>query len=271
MIGRRSKFDVLRDEEVLELLRDEPELLAIADTIHATLGSRYRRGRRRERITRIAVVAALAVTACVLALLQPWSGGEGGLVADALAAIPGKGPVLHAVLESSAPRTTVLNVRQGRVEPERVASELWFDQSRDRFRALVRRQGVVVADVVFTPRRTTSFADLRVGGPPVDRALVSFASGYRAALMSGTARVLTRPPHSSGRNWPTLEITTRFGREQVTLDPMTLVPREIRPVLANGQPSNQVIRVLSLSEQSAGGNALRVHFPRVSLPGSAKR
>lgn len=249
MIGRRSRIDdVLRDEEVLDLLREEPELLAIADLIHATLGSRYRR--RRERIVRITVVAALAVTAGVLALLQPWSEGEGGLVAEALAAIPGNGPVVHTVLESSVPRAGILNIRKGRVEPERVASELWFDQSRNLFRALVRRQGVVVADVVFTPRRTSSFADLRVGGPPIDRAVVSFASGYRAALTSGTVRVLPRP-RSSGHDGPVLEITTQFGREQVTLDPVTLVPREIRPVLADGQPSSQVVRVLSLSEEPA--------------------
>ncbi len=250
MIKRRSRDEVLRDSEVIELLRNDPELLAIADTIHATLGKDYR-GRVRRRIVRVGILALVLCTAVLLAFVQPWSSGD-GLVSEALAAIPNHGSVVHMVLESSVPGTEVVNVRDGHVEPERVASEFWFDQRRGLLHTVIRRQGAVVADVVTTPAKTTSVAGPVLGqaSTTLEPALVAFASGYRVALASGAARPLARTS-PTGRSAPTLEVTTPLGREQVTLDPATLLPREIRPVLSDGRLGRRVIRVVTLSTQSA--------------------
>jgi len=225
VIRRRNPSDVLRDPEVIESLRDEPELLAIADAIHATLGEDYRRQRRRRRIVRVGTLAAVVSAAAVLALLQPWSGGGSGLVSQALAAIPGQGPVVHAVLRSPLPGVDLVDLRTGGAEREEVFSEFWFDPARELLHTLIRRDGVVVADVVASPEKTISAAGRVLGGasPSLDPALVAFASGYRDALASGSARPLGRTLAGNGAP-PVVEMARPLAREQVTLDPKTLRP-----------------------------------------------
>jgi hypothetical protein len=252
VIRRRTRRDVLRDREVLEVLRDQPELLAIADAIHATLGHDYRRQRRRRRIARTGTLTAAVTVAAVLALVQPWSGGGPGLVTQALAAIPGRGPIVHAVIRSDLPGVEIVNLQSGRSEPEQVTSEFWYDPTRDLLHTVIRRDGVVVTDILATPEKTASATGPVFGGaaPTLDPALLAFASGYRQALASGAARPLGRAL-AGNRTPPVLRLTTRLGREQVTLDPKTLRPRTIRALRPNGEPSPQIAHVITLSALSS--------------------
>ncbi len=262
---RRGKPDVLRDPEVLELLRDEPQLLAIADAIHAALGEQYRRTRGRRRLVRIAMVPAAAVAVAVLALVQPWGGGGRGLVAQALAAIPGRGPGVHAVLESPLPGVELVELRSGRVSPEQVRLEFWFDPQRNLLHTLVRREGAVVADELASPERAFSSTGplLGPGSPSLDPALLAFASGYRQALTSGAARPAGRAL-AGRRSVPLLEVATPLGREQVTLDPKTLRPREIRPLLPTGRAGGPATRVLTLASVSVRPADFIVRSQRVA-------
>src|SRR5207248_1342318 len=74
----------LRDPDLLELLADKPELLAIADAVAATQQP-PRRTLLHRRSVRVGVVAAAALVAVVVALVLPR--GNSGIVDRALAAI----------------------------------------------------------------------------------------------------------------------------------------------------------------------------------------
>ena len=79
----------MRDREVLEVLRDEPELLAIADAVSET----ERPSALLSPVRWLAAVALAAVALFALVLAAPWDrGGGGGVLDRALAAIPAGGP-----------------------------------------------------------------------------------------------------------------------------------------------------------------------------------
>jgi hypothetical protein len=82
------------DHEVLELLADDPELLAVADAVAVAGKAPVAVRRRSLRSGVIATVAASALL--VLALVAPWNHGHASIVDRARAAI-GTAPVLHAV------------------------------------------------------------------------------------------------------------------------------------------------------------------------------
>lgn len=250
---RRTPPDVLRDPEVLAQLRHEPELLAIADAIHATLGRDHRRRLGRRRLIRAAVIGAAVATAAVLAVLQPWGGG-GGLVSEALAAIPGRGPIVHALLRSRVPGAELVDLRSGRSETEQITSEFWFDPSRNLLHTVIRRDGVVVTDVVASPEKTISAAGPVYGQTrtTLDPVLLAFASGYREALASRSARPAGRTLAGNTAQ-PVLEVTTPLARELVVLNPKTLQPRAIRsiPLGSRANPS-PVAHVLELSTVGTG-------------------
>jgi hypothetical protein len=111
----------VQDREVLEALRDEPELLAIADAFAAT-------GARRRRRTLPALAAAAAIAALVLLLVQPWGSGGPGLSDRALAAV-GNGPIVHAVIRYQLPGQRV-ELATGRSRPIVRIAETWANQAR---------------------------------------------------------------------------------------------------------------------------------------------
>ena len=90
----------VRDREVLELLRAEPELLALADAVAETEASR-----RRRPVRALLAVAAVAVGLFALVLAAPWDrgGGDGSVLGRALAAIPAGGPVVHLISSLDSP------------------------------------------------------------------------------------------------------------------------------------------------------------------------
>src|SRR5215217_4602765 len=132
---------MVRDVETLEVLRGEPELLAIADAVLATQRRRRRRPPRRLLVAVAAVVAAAAV-----ALAAPWEDDGGSIVTErALAALPARGPVLHAVLEYRYGEWVEL--KSGRPRQLLARSESWYDEERQLFRSRGWRGGRPVGDV----------------------------------------------------------------------------------------------------------------------------
>lgn len=167
----------VRDVETLELLRDEPELLAIADAVGSTQP-------RRKRLPRRVLLAAAAVLAvAVVALLAPWQNEDGrGLVPErALAALPAPAPVMHAVLEQRM--GTRVHLKTGRLSPVLVRSESWYDQERALLRVRGYRDGRVLGDSTFRDAGDSSAAWM----------VLSFAQAaelFRQALADGRARVV---------------------------------------------------------------------------------
>lgn len=91
MTDRRSRLD----DEVLELLADEPELLAIADAVAETQ-------RPRRRVRPAGIVASAVVLATVVALAFAfWPNGRSDGISDstAVAAIGGRAQVVAARLD----------------------------------------------------------------------------------------------------------------------------------------------------------------------------
>jgi hypothetical protein len=209
---------VLRDPELVELLADEPELLAIADAIAATAHTRPRRSQR----SRIAIASVALLAAVVFALAAPWSNSRGGVLQKALAAL-GTNSVLHVVLVSRIPGTTTVDLRTGRTTQATLRVEQWFDAKRSLKSYTTNRDGQTDA-FLETPTGVWSSAGrvptcawiaahpikatkLRVScsasgnngttprriaesRPTGDPALSAFISGYRVALRSGAARNL---------------------------------------------------------------------------------
>ena len=211
----RPSPPVRLDAEVIELLRDSPELLAIADAITATQAAPA----TRRRATRLAAVAAVLGLAVALALVSPWS-GRGSLVDRALAAI-GSGAVIHVVEKRDLSDQTLVDLRTGAESPVAQTRELWFDGERGLLRSVQRVGGAVTGEVLETPKgswtesgrvytcawiaahpveATKARVSCNPSGqngtmprrvpeprPDLDPALAGFVTGYREALANGTA------------------------------------------------------------------------------------
>ena len=166
----------MRDPEVVELLRDEPELLALADALADTQQQPSHRARR--VAPRLGAVAAVAAGIAAAVLLWPSGNGNDVVLGRALAAI-GDGRVLHLVLEQPLGETLV-DLQTGERTVETTRLETWTD--RDFRRAhIVMRSGGRVADVVL-PENAAAHG-------PVDPAYVAFWTGYREALENGDAKL----------------------------------------------------------------------------------
>lgn len=211
----RPEPPVRLDAEVIELLRDSPELLAIADAISATQAQPA----RRHPPMRLAAVAAVIGLVVALALVSPWS-GRGSLVDRALAAI-GSGEVIHVVQTREDPGRTLLDLRTGKETPVVFTQEIWFDGERGLLRSVQRVGGTVTGEVLETPQgawteggrvytcawiaahpveATKARVSCNASGenettprripeprPNLDPALAGFVTGYRDALADGTA------------------------------------------------------------------------------------
>ena len=167
----------IRDPEVLEALRDEPELLALADALQSTAipAPAAAPARRRIPVVRLAVVGAAAIAAVVLLLVSPWSGGP-SLTDRALAAI-GSRPVLHVVVRYTFGER--IELRTGRVAPLRREGELWYDPALHVYRSVARADGQVV-------HRSSGTGDLSTTEPFV------FTTLFRRALAAGKLHAVGR-------------------------------------------------------------------------------
>jgi hypothetical protein len=206
---------VFADRELVELLAEKPDLLAIADAIRSTGPKPHRR-----RVpVRVPLLAAAVLCAALVALLSPWSESRGGVLAKALAAVS-TDEVLHTVVVQSVPGEETVDLRTGRSVPDTIRIEGWFDFQRSLKRTVTIRDGVR-DDVLATPQGVFSSAGvvptcswiaaqpveatkLRVSCnpsgkngttprhvpesiPAPDPALAGFITGYRQALRTGRA------------------------------------------------------------------------------------
>jgi hypothetical protein len=130
------------DRETIEALRDEPELLAIADAVRsagAELGPATA-PRPRRRLARIAAVALAAAAVVGFLLTSPWESGGPSFVDKALAAV-GNRPVLHVVVRYTIGER--IDLRTGASSPAHRDGEVWYDTARHVFRAVARIDGRV--------------------------------------------------------------------------------------------------------------------------------
>jgi hypothetical protein len=254
---------VLRDREIVELLADDPALLAIADAIHAT-------GPRKRFRWSVAppVAAAVVALAVVVALTAPWQRASAGIVQRALAAI-GDQPVLHVMTERTVPDLWTVDLGTGRETPARSRTEVFFDAGRHLKRTITesplgRRadelqtatgawsNGEPVYTCAWIAAHPARAAKARVSCPHgatagpqlplLDPALSTFAAGYQQALRSGQAkhvangRLKGRPVH-----WLAIGAS-----ERVAIDVRTLLPVFVQTTVG-GQLS--AYRVLSFEAE----------------------
>ena len=171
----------IRDPEVLEALRDKPELLALADAVAET--QRPARAKQRYRLARPAALLAAGAAAVLVALFWPGGGGGNGILERALAAI-GRGQVLHLVVRVPVEEELV-NLETGKTTvPPGYVIESWSDRNLKRFHMIFRWKGRTVGEVLFPQDRS---GGVTLG--KVDPAYAALWSGYRQALADGKAKV----------------------------------------------------------------------------------
>ncbi len=174
----------LRDVEVIELLADEPELLAIADAVSATQ-RKAAAPQRRRFVVRGAIVVAAAIAAVVAVLAAPQShsggvlgggpGNAGAAILTRMEAAIGSGQIMHVVREGPA-GTSYVDVKTGKRTPAVLTEELWTNRHGFRLHLAVRVNGHVVGDL--RP------GDHGVGAyqGPQNPAFLALWTGYHAAL-----------------------------------------------------------------------------------------
>lgn len=220
---------MIRDREIIELLREEPELLAVADAVGTTQRARLRRSASVPRRRAIAL-AGLGIAAVLVVVFALGRGGAPSIVDRALAAV-GEGPVLHAITRMADPNADArVELATGReVAPATLEVEMWLDEGRGVLHVITRRDGRVVVDRAV---RSADYAgDLYEGmSDPFQ-----LAGLYRRMLDEGGARET-----GSG---------TLLGRPVVWL--------EARAPAA-GDPSKEVVWRAALDSETSRLLALRV-------------
>jgi len=242
------------DREVVELLRDDPDLLAIADAVVATQPPT-----RASYAWRLLAVAAVVGAGIALAVIAPWHGHGDGLVGRALAAM-GRGPVLHAVIESHVPNETIVTLSSGHERPVPQTLEYWYDADRGSLRAISSTNGGVVVDAL-VPRNGTE--------PRLDPALTAFVSRYREALKSGEAREAGRGTFD-GRSVIWLRFAYRLFGERVGIDARTYRPVVIEPLGPQGQPVAPTWTVAEIGTGPYRSSDFRAGKPVASLSISSR-
>ena len=255
----------LRDAELVALLQDEPELLAIADALVETVARRRRLPRR--GAAWIAAAATVAAAAALL-LVSPWQ-GRTGIVDRALAAV-GDGEVLHLVIDwrERSGSERLVDIESGRTVARERRSEIWFDGGRDLKKTFTTLDGRTVEETLETaeggwtqsgPIYTCSWiaahpiaaTKARVScnenmdngttprkipekPPTLDDALAGFVDGYRSALASGRARnVGTGEVDGRAVVWLRIALPANSSpmtpaSEDVAIDADTSKPVEVR-------------------------------------------
>lgn len=224
---RRRRRTLYEDPELVELLREEPELFPIADAIRETQRPLWRRRQARRLAPPLLGGGAVLAAALTLALVIPWRDAELGIVDEALAAIPARGPVVHVIVRARTFDRTLVEVKSQREVPSITEVELWFDERSQRLHTKVRRDGALTADILESPTGAVSEAGpvrRARGSVPVSPAVAVFATGYRRALASERARVVGEAVYS-GRPVYWLKVTTPNGAsERVAIDRRTFRP-----------------------------------------------
>jgi hypothetical protein len=236
-------MNAARDRELVTLLADDPQLLAIADAVAATQKT------RRCVPARVLLLAAAILAAGSVALLGPWGEGGPSIVDEALAAM-GSGPVIHAAVEYSGDDALV-ELATGQSTPRVHRIEYWFDAERELLHTTLSTDGVKITDVVERPNM--AYSDLgswKTNGfsPQLDPGLAGFATGYREALEDGSAREVGKT--KIGLRPVTLLAFQRGTREVLTVavDEETGRPLRFWSTYAGGRrsPDFEVVELATL-------------------------
>jgi hypothetical protein len=281
----------VRDHEVLQLLRDEPKLLAVADAVAVT--------QRRPRLAPgLLAIPAVALALLAVVLFAPWERSNPSFIDRALAAV-GDDPVLHAVTRREEPaQWSFVNLATGKrtSRPLVVETELWYDGARGLAHTLERWNGKLAQDVLQTPEGVTSqegtvytcawisrhpveatrervscklsgengTVPRNVPEPPpiVDPALGGFITGYRKALEDGTARIVG-DGELGGRPVRWLELRVPVPRppgadqdlapfeERVAVDRETYRPLVVRPLDGKSSYAYDVVTIETVTPDAA--------------------
>jgi hypothetical protein len=125
---------VRRDQELLELLRDEPELLAIADAVQQTQRGR-RPGSRRRLAATVAIAACLAAVALAVAVARR----------DSAVAVETGGPFAHVVMQRTLDDTWYVPLDgHGPRRPSTFGLELWYSSDGGTVWTILRHDGTPV-------------------------------------------------------------------------------------------------------------------------------
>ena len=227
----------VRDREVLELLRDEPELLAIADAVAET----ERPSALLSPVRWLAAVALAAVALFALVLIAPWDrGGGGGVLDHALAAIDTQGPVTHLTTRLDSPGA------------EPLTAESFYEPRTRRLRVVTRDQGSVVSD--FTTKATEDRFTTFPG-------LLDAVSFYRTALANGRAKVVGKGQwHGRPVYWVELQNGGGF-QLRIGVDRTSYLPIVFRGLNPDGTPAGLQLAVLGLNYVSPSLAAFDLDAP----------
>jgi hypothetical protein len=279
----------LVDDEVVELLRESPELLAIADAIAAT--QEERSAASRSRLVRIGLLAAAVAVAAALSMAAPWSGRGPGFVEKALAAL-GSGQVIHVVSISQAPGREVVDLSAGTTAPVELRTEIWFDATRHLERVVSMVEGVQRSEELQTPdgtwtqdgrvftcawiaahpiQATRARVSCNANGdngttprtipeplPSLDPVLAGFVSGYRDALASGAAtRDGAGVVDGLSVEWLRFTFTDRAPEgqpptrriERVAVDTQTLKPIRVETLVEGSAQTAKIASIETLSPE----------------------
>lgn len=204
------------DSELLELLRDRPDLLTVATAVSETQPLVLR---RRRRARRFGVVAAFGAIVLAVTLVTSWPSGGPNVVERALAAI-GTGPIVHAVVERSSPDDVVVNLATGAARERSHEIEYWYDRERSFLHTRLLTDAEMLTEIVETPTGSDSDLGHYPGGiaARLDPALAEFVTQYRDALANGIAKVIANEK-IDGREVTVLRIELGHGGvEDVAVD-----------------------------------------------------
>jgi hypothetical protein len=227
--ARRRRRHVRLSQETVELLSDEPELLAIADAVQATQRPGRLEGSHPSLARRAALIAAvLGAVVLAVGIGLELSGRERDLI-DRAAAAAGTGRVTTVVASRAFPGETVVDLESGSERPVVLRMHIWRDaqNGRTRFRVLHDHQAIYDAVTRRLPAQLLS-TDETLG------VVSDFASRYRQSLGNRSAVPVAGRSRVDGRTvvWLRLPRDEVDGdvRLDVALDAQTFAPVRLEPV-----------------------------------------
>jgi len=232
---RGPKQPFLKKAELIEALREDPQLLALADAVHATLGAAYRRRRARRRLGWLTLAASVLGAAAVISVV--FLPAQSPDFSDRALAALGPGPVTH--LTSVAPDSSVslVNLRTGETRAETIRADVWYDRRQGILHLVARRSGETVLDLVAPPGR--AIARVTHMSEPTSaflRVVIAVAADYWSVVSLRRARIAGTGPVKGVRRGILLRLSTKYGVSvEAPLDLRTFLPSSIQQIDAGGK------------------------------------